>query len=67
MENLLILGISILKHIIISYELKAIAHVNDAESIIILAFKDHLPYSFHGFRNKCFNKISLDNVLYYHS
>ena len=27
--------------------------------------KDCLPYLFHGFRNKCFNKISLDNMLYF--
>ena len=27
--------------------------------------KDCLPYLFHGFRNKYFNKISLDNMLYF--
>ena len=29
------------------------------------ALKDCLPYLFHGFRNKYFNKISLDNMLYF--
>ena len=28
-------------------------------------FKDCLPYLFHSFRNKYFNKISLDNMLYF--
>ena len=28
-------------------------------------FKDCLPYLFHRFRNKYFNKISLDNMLYF--
>ena len=27
--------------------------------------KDCLTYLFHGFRNKYFNKISLDNMLYF--
>ena len=27
--------------------------------------KDCLPYLFHGFRNKYFNKISLDNMLFF--
>ena len=27
--------------------------------------KDCLPYLFHGFRNKYFNNISLDNMLYF--
>ena len=27
--------------------------------------KDCLPYLFHSFRNKYFNKISLDNMLYF--
>ena len=27
--------------------------------------KDSLPHLFHGFRNKYFNKISLDNMLYF--
>ena len=29
--------------------------------------KDGRPHLFHGFRNKYFNKISLDNMLYTHS
>ena len=28
--------------------------------------KDYLPHLFHGFRNKYFNKISFDNMLYFH-
>ena len=28
-------------------------------------FKDGLPYLFHSFRNKYFNKISLGNMLYF--
>ena len=32
---------------------------------IILKFKDGLPYLFHSFRNKYFNKISLGNMLYF--
>ena len=31
----------------------------------ISAFKDGLPYLFHSFRNKHFNKISLGNLLYF--
>ena len=30
-------------------------------------FKDCLPHLFHGFRNRHFNKISLDNILYCHN
>ena len=30
-------------------------------------FKDCLPRLFHGFRNRHFNKISLDNMLYCHN
>ena len=30
-------------------------------------FKDYRPHLFHGFRNKYFNKISLDDMLYTHS
>ena len=30
-----------------------------------LSFKDGLPYLFHSFRNKYFNKISLGNMLYF--
>ena len=30
-----------------------------------LEFKDCLPYLFHSFRNKYFNKISLGNMLYF--
>ena len=33
--------------------------------LIIYFIKDCLPYLFHGFRNKYFNKISLDNMLYF--
>ena len=33
----------------------------------LASFKDYLPHLFHGFRNKYFNKISLDNMLYFHS
>ena len=29
--------------------------------------KDCLPHLFHGFRNRHFNKISLDNMLYFHN
>ena len=29
-------------------------------------FKDCLTHLFHGFRNRHFNKISLDNTLYFH-
>ena len=32
-----------------------------------LSFKDWLPHLFHGFRNRQFNKISLDNMLYFHN
>ena len=32
---------------------------------IIFFVKDCLPYLFPGFRNKYFNKISLDNMLYF--
>ena len=32
---------------------------------IMVLLKDCLPYLFHGFRNKYFNKIYLDNVLYF--
>ena len=28
-------------------------------------FKDGLPYLFHSFRNKYFNKISLGNMIYF--
>ena len=31
------------------------------------AFKDYLPHLFHGFRSKYFNKLSLDNMLYFHN
>ena len=31
----------------------------------ILFVKDGLPYLFHSFRNKYFNKISLGNMLYF--
>ena len=30
-----------------------------------LIFKDGLPYLFHSFRNKYFNKISLGNMQYF--
>ena len=30
-------------------------------------FKDWLPHLFHGFRDKYFNKISFDNMLYFHN
>ena len=30
-----------------------------------LKVKDGLPYLFHSFRNKYFNKISLGNMLYF--
>ena len=30
-------------------------------------FKDGLPHLFHGFTIKHFNKISLDNMLYFHN
>ena len=30
-----------------------------------LTFKDGRPYLFHSFRNKCFNKISFGNMLYF--
>ena len=30
-----------------------------------IKFKDGLPYLFHSFRNKYFNKISLGNMLYF--
>ena len=30
-----------------------------------LQFKDGLPYLYHTFRNKYFNKISLGNMLYF--
>ena len=32
---------------------------------ILILFKDCLPYLFPGFRNKYFNKTSLDNMLYF--
>ena len=32
-----------------------------------MVLKDYLPHLFHGFRKKYFNKISLDNVLYFHN
>ena len=32
---------------------------------IFSIFKDGLPYLFHSFRNKYFNKISLGNLLYF--
>ena len=35
--------------------------------VLILTLKDSLPYLFHRFRNRRFNKISLDNVLYFHN
>ena len=35
-------------------------------SFLYFSFKDCLPHLFHGFRNKYFNKISLDNMLYFH-
>ena len=34
-------------------------------SFLLKDIKDCVPYLFHGFRNKCFNKISLDNMLYF--
>ena len=34
---------------------------NNAKNLLT----DCLPYLFHGFRNKYFNKISLDNMLYF--
>ena len=33
----------------------------------ISLFKDCLPHLFHGFRNRHFIKISLDNMLYFHN
>ena len=33
----------------------------------VSSFKDCLPHLFHGFRNKYFNKILLDNMLYLHN
>ena len=32
-----------------------------------LCLKHYLPHLFHGFRNKYFNKISLDSMLYFHN
>ena len=32
---------------------------------ILLSLKDGRPYLFHSFRNKCFDKISLGNMLYF--
>ena len=32
---------------------------------LVVIIKDCLPYLFHGFRNKYFYKISLDNMLYF--
>ena len=34
---------------------------------ILWIVKDDFPHLFLGFRNKYFNKISLDNMLYFHS
>ena len=33
----------------------------------MLLVKDYLPHLFHGFRNKHFYNISLDNMLYFHN
>ena len=33
----------------------------------IYTIKDCLPHLFHGLRNIYFNKISLDNMLYFHN
>ena len=32
---------------------------------MLATFKDSLPYLFHSFRNKYFNKISLGSMLYF--
>ena len=34
-------------------------------SVIRVTLKDCLPHLYHGFKNKYFNKISLDNILYF--
>ena len=40
-------------------------YIVDSENIYIWwLLKDCLPYLFHSFRNKCFNKILLGNILY---
>ena len=33
--------------------------------VFVCEFEDGLPYLFHTFRNKYFNKISLGNMLYF--
>ena len=38
---------------------------NNACSVLFSILKDCLLYLFHGFRHKYFNKISLDNLLYF--
>ena len=32
-----------------------------------VSIKDYLPHLFHDFRNKYFNKISLECMLYFHN
>ena len=54
----LLLFIKILLFFLIYIELDKIS--NFANNV-----KDGLPYLFHSFRNKYFNKISLGNMLYY--
>ena len=43
---------------------KSIYFSNHVFSLEVDWLKDCLPYLFHNFRNKYFNKISLDNMLY---
>ena len=38
---------------------------NETSITLVVFIKDCLPYLFHGFRNKYFYKISLDNMLYF--
>ena len=40
---------------------------NVVTNLLLFRIKDCLPCLFHGFRNKHFNKISLDSMLYLHN
>ena len=48
-------------------EIDTVFFVHVPHFLFIYLFKDCLPCLFHGFRNKHFNKISLDSMLYFHN
>ena len=50
-----------LKIVLFATAAASVSHISVEMSFL----KDGLPYLFHSFRNKYFNKISLGNMLYF--